>query len=1211
MSDLTRWTQAQREAITSGRRALLVSAAAGSGKTSVLADRCVHLVCHAEDRCDIDQLLVVTFTRSAAAEMRERIARRLREVSDANPTDTRLARQLRLIDRATICTLDAFNQTLLREHFVRAGIDADFRILDPKESTLLKSIAARDVVRAAYDSEQRDAVEQLLRITFSRREDSLIAALQSAGAMLSSVVDPDRWIDNALKRAVDPDTVRSSLQSLVTSLSERVDSLHARLIKVLHQTWPGELDKQIAYVRSYVAWLRQLADALRSHSINAAVRLVGSDDRPGRFNPPHKSKSPPEWEPFKKAVDAVRNKIKPDSQLNGSIKLLAVMTPEVQLETARRLEAFAYLLRAYRARFMDLKSRQNGLDFDDVAHAVLGLLRDRTSTDRPVPSDIAKSLHTRFAHVLVDECQDINPLQEAMLRLISTDAQAELDPSIVSNLFAVGDVKQSIYAFRMADPSGFVRRSKVLSAMPAERGGLIELNENFRSRPALLNGINTICERLMSADTCDIDYAKGHALSRGADAPESPSGFTGRPILFHYISDAESDSDHEVEDDTAPADDDLKDLEIAEREAQLIAVRIAHMMGLQDEPPRTIFDPQEKRTRPLRYSDIAILVRTARQRSSEIAGVLRRCGIPVHADDPSGFFNAIEVLDICSLIDVLDNSHRDIPLAALIRSPFLRIDHPEQFMVEVREQFKHLPFGEALHQAARGDSSLADRIRTHVLSPIRRWRELFRLLPVDLAIQSILDETGFVAFNAGLIDGEQRLANIQQLVDLARSFTSFERQGISRFAAFLKDLQEDAELPTPPQAGGPRDCVRVMTVHRAKGLEFPIVFLPLLGKKYNESSLRDPVLIDRNVGFGIKAYDASRHVVFPSPATIELKQSLKRAAIAEELRIFYVALTRAREHVELIATGKPVDRDSLIAQWASHEGPLQADTVLQESKLVSLLLAVDAIAHTQSPGTIHFQSWSPTHVAELLGDIKFSSRTTGHRSDSDLALIDRAIESIHWTYPDLPLTRIDSARSVTSLKAAESLPANIIDDRLARPRLVLSRDHVSALDRGSATHTVLQFIRPDALLSETHIASEIDRIIERRWLDPALRSAVDVDALLWLGSLDLHQLALKPGAELHREVPIYAAVAPEECATSDPLDQVLRRGRIDAMIVTADGVHVIDYKTDRISAEATAERASFYAPQIRAYAEAVSRWIARPVSTHLIFLTPRRVVTDV
>lgn len=1210
MSDSTRWTDAQRQAITSGRRALLVSAAAGSGKTSVLADRCVHLVCHAEDRCDIDQLLVVTFTRSAAAEMRERIARRLREVSDAHPGDARLARQVRLIDRATICTLDAFNQALLREHFVRAGIDSDFRILDPKESTLLKSIAARDVVRASYDSDQREHVERLLRFTFNRREDALITALQSAGAMLASVVDPDRWIDDALKRATDPDVVRQSLSSHLASLTERTDALHAGLIRVLHQAWPPELEKQIAYFNGYAAWLRSVVDALRRQSIEDAAGLV-SDGPPGKFMGPHKSKSPPEWGAFKQAVDAIREKIKSGSSLATSIKLLRILTPEVQLETAPRLEAFARLLRAYRSRFMELKLRQNGIDFDDVAHAVLGLLREAGSDERPIPTDIARSLHARYAHVLVDECQDINPLQETMLRLISTDALAEIDASVVSNLFAVGDVKQSIYAFRMADPSGFVRRAKTLSAMPVERGGLIELNENFRSRPALLHGINTICERLMSADTCDIDYANGHALSRGADAPESPHGFTGRPIAFHFISDASEDDDHDADGSTTSDADDLKELEIAEREAQLIAVRIAHMMGLRGEPPRTIFDPHEKRIRPLRYSDIAILLRTARQRSSEIAGVLRRCGIPVHSDDPSGFFNAIEVLDICSLVEVLDHSRRDIPLAALIRSPFLQIDRPEDLMVEVREKFKHLPFGEALHRAARGESPLADRLRRDVLAPIRRWRELFRLSPVDAGLQAIFDDTGFVSFNAGLIDSEQRLANIQQLIALARSFASFERQGIDRFAAFLRDLREDAELPTPPQAGGMRDCVRVMTVHRAKGLEFPVVFLPLLGKKYNDISLRDPVLIDRNVGFGVKAYDESRHVVFPSPATLEIKQSLKRGAIAEELRIFYVALTRAREHLELIATDKPIDRESLLAQWAAHRGPLPTELVLNENRISKLMLAVDAIAHAQSPGTIEFQSWSPTRAGELLQEIKFSSRSTDGRADVDPAQIDRAIEAIHWTYPELSLTRIDSARSVTSLKAAESLPANIIDDRLARPRLALSGDHVSALDRGSATHTVLQFIRPDALLSKASIDDEIDRIIERRWLDPSLRSAVDVDALLWLGSLDLHRLALQPGTEFHREVPIYAGVAPEECAISDPMDQVLRRGRIDAMIVTADRVHVIDYKTDRITADAAPERAAFYAPQIRAYAQAVSRWIDRPVATHLIFLTPRRVVTDV
>lgn len=1209
-----RWTEAQLRGIRTSGKSLLVSAAAGSGKTAMLAARCAYLVCDAPDLCDVDALLVVTFTEAAAAEMKSRIHVALREKANASDSE-RLRRQVALIDRASVSTLHSFCARLLREHFHAVGLDPAFAVMDGDEAGLLRREVARQLFDDRYELDSTGDFQRFVDAYGEGDDARLIRRVIATHEMLASLVDPSGWLQRSRERIAqasdgrleDSDMGRELVANLSRSLAEIQDRCN-RAIELVRglQKFPKYIDALAEWSRVLRFWEK----TLQTNGIDALAEHVSSLELPKLAAV---SNSIPGKELAKAAVDSIR-----DAMTKGSFRDLLRFTSEQWQEGLRatqpHVEVFLGLVQEFGRGYRLAKDTSRVVDFSDLEQLALQVLTDGTPADRR-PSAAARACHDRFKHVLVDEYQDINELQEAILSLLSRECLCE-ELGAAGNLFCVGDVKQSIYRFRLAEAARFLDRQKRFREEP-NRGELIDLQTNFRSRGPLLDAINSVFERLMSESAVDINYDDSHRLRPGLQYPiaDGLPCFSGAPIEMHLLpaelTDEESEAIETAEDE----------LDRSEREAVLVAQRIRKLMGLDGSIPVCVAEKDasgQLKPRPIRLGDIVILLRSIRYKSEQFAEVLRRAGIPVHAQSGTGYFESTEIRDMLALLSLLENQRQDIPLATVLRSPLAKLPAPEDAMARVRMAYpatgdEAVTFHDALvRYATEKRDDLAANLNAF-LSKLDQWRRMAHQRQLTEVIQTIYEQSGYVAFCSGLHDGEQRVANLLDLQERASHFGSFQRQSLSRFMQFLQSLQDEADLGQPSIASEADNVVRVMSVHRSKGLEFPVVFLPDLGKRINFSDCQGSILADRSAGLGLAVIDDQRMIRYPSLASALVQQRLRQQALAEELRVLYVAMTRAREHLILIGTCKSDAASGWSSKWASHGGPFPGDMVLGARCLLDWLGPAaaslgDQVLQITEHTAEEVSAWQATHgrrpalspqqmaFAELR-PLDPAPSLTGEGQD--------VIDRLSFEYPFAAFAMLPATVAVTSQIRASGGERKL--SKLHGPRFLANRA-TSPVDVGTATHLVLMYLD----FTADNLASQIVSMVERRLISVAQAAAVDREAITWLLESEIGKLLKTNAHQLQRELPIhFANVASDHPASADPLDRVMVRGRIDTLVPGKRGLILIDYKTDDIAPERVSERAREYSEQLVQYRTAIERITSKSVeATYLVFFKPRMIVPD-
>lgn len=1205
------WTTSQKQAVEHLEGALLVSAAAGSGKTAVLAARCAYLVCDAPEPCDVDQLLVLTFTRAAAAEMKERIDSAIRKRAEAPDASERILRQLRLIDRASITTIDAFCGQLVREHFHLVGVDPGFAVLAPEDASLLRNDVASELIEAEFDAPGRDIFQALLDGYFRSDADRLRAALLSGHALSQSIVDPAAWMDatmNRLSKAAG-DGESELLQRFGTIQQRAIQSAISRLAQIANTAESREgLAKYAAHVhelhRELTEWLT-LSTAGDFDTLAARVKAFKLPRLPAV------SKDTAGKEAVQREIDRVKDRLK-----KGELNRLVRWTRQQLRDDVGRLLPLAAryfdLLRRFDEGYRRAKRALRSMDFADVEASALRVLRDGEN-----PSPTARAIQARFRHVLVDEFQDINPLQYALLRFVSRDRAAELDRSVPSNLFSVGDVKQSIYRFRLAEPQQFIDRRESLCDPAKTLGKVIDLQENFRSRTALLEAINDVFRCLMTRESTGIHYDATHELKSLRDyAPVESPFFAGKPIELHLLP---RESNAFGSDDDAESNDEPAELDSFEREVAFIAERIRKLVEV-ERPNVTVKDAGVTKVRPARYGDVVVLLRSARFKSSQVADALRARGMPVHSDDATGFFNAVEVQDVLSVLRVLSNARQDVPMAAVLRSPFFDLPAKEDSLAGIRIAFPDEPFHRAVvRYAGEKQDELAIRLAA-ILRQLAVWRRMFRERPVGASLRELLEFNGFDTFCRARDDGAQRFANLKELRSRGEAFDAFERQGLDRFLAFLEELQVNDELGRPSLGAESDDVVRVMTIHKSKGLEFPIVVIPDLGKRFNTASLGEPVLLDRDLGIGMTAVDLRRRIRYPSVSSIVVREHARRQAVAEEVRVLYVALTRAREHLILVGTAREGALAGWQEDWSGHTGPLPDDIIQGAGTPLDWLGPIAAVTDRAGLGTFKVVDHSQTLQLEREEEKRAESGPSDAVPETEVGqpvelrdpVAKLAIERITYTYPHHAATKQRATMPVTEFVAAALptvRPPRPRELTLEWPAAFKPRARASAVEVGTATHLLLQLL-------DFHQAQDVDAVrkqathfVDRRLISAESARLVDIDSIVWLLGTPLGALMKRPDVRVQREQSLAVALPAlglRETETSDRRDRVLVRGRVDVLVDAPEGLTLIDYKSDRLAREAVNERAARYAPQLWGYAEALQTIAGRPVAgAYLVFLQPR------
>lgn len=1234
-----RWTPQQWQAVVHRGAATLVSAAAGSGKTSVLVRRIQDRLTDANDPVDVDRLLVVTFTKAAASEMRQRLADRLAQESERAERDSalraRLDRQIALLGKAQISTLHSFCLALLRQNFHRLDLDPGFSELGEHEARLL----GREVLEGLFERRYAepptpsDRVERFLdlvdRCGGQRGDQGLADRVLDLYETTRSLPDPDAWLEQAAARFDLPQGAVLSdlplLEPLLVFARYRLQG--ARRSLALAEQLAMDAGGPSAYVPLLAAEKQALAVVCEASTLEEMRRALQAVDfqrlptvKEGEADPEVQRRVRRLRDAAKTLVSGYRDPRSLDAWLGNADREHAAMA---ELRDAYApMRTLVELVREFDRAYQDAKQERAVVDFSDQERLALALLGERDPDGTWRPSELARTVRSRIREVLVDEYQDINEVQDAIIGLACETGPQGQPP----NLFMVGDPKQSIYRFRHADPSLFRDRYRTYASEgPGPRR--IDLSANFRSRAEVVDAANHLFGQILTEEICQMPYDRAAELVCGAQYPDLDAP---APVEVHVISGDDPGPEPGPADDPAPEESDPdSDPAIAsarEREARLAARRIRQLMGLDGGAPAQVRDPHDGRLRDMRFSDVVILLRAANSDGQTFVDELAAAGVPAHVQGKSGYFGALEIRTMLALLEVLDNPRQDIPLAAVLRSPLfdgtglsagdlarIRLAAQGDFVDAVRA---------AAGPAPAPDWPVADDLRArlaHFLDRLERWRTQARQGSLARLVWSIYQDKGFLAHASALPGGDQRRANLLALHDRAREFDRFDRQGLSRFLRFIERLKAAGEdLAMAPALSENSDVVRVMSIHASKGLEFPVVFVCGLGKAFNLQDLRGDLLIDKTLGLGPRVVDVGRRLKYPSLAFLAIGDRLRLDNLAEEIRLLYVAMTRAKERLVMVGTVRKAD--AALEHWAHAascgDWPLAPDLVASARSYLDLIGL--AMARPSRAPLVRFM----VPAADL------------DRPSDPVSPVARVLEPgappadilarLTWRYLHREAAALPAKISVT--QAAERIREQAdsggvpldqwLDlqpppDLRRQPRfLQRTSSALTAAERGTAAHLFMQHLDFAGPCEVSALEAQLAWMVDSEVVTPEMAGAVPLDRILDFLSdpLALRLRAASPG-DLRRELPFSMAVLAREVGAtdarrSDSADEtVLLQGVIDAVLREADGLVVIDWKTDAARGRSAAQMAEPHLEQVALYRRAAEAMFGLPVKeAYLVFL---------
>ncbi|PWV95400.1 DNA helicase/exodeoxyribonuclease V subunit A [Paenibacillus cellulosilyticus] len=973
------WTDDQWRAVSAEGSNILVAAAAGSGKTAVLVERIIRKI---SNDADVDRLLVATFTKAAASEMKERVRIALEVALERNPESEHLRRQLALINRSSITTLHSFCLDVIRSYYPLIGLDPGFRMAGETESELLRIDALDALFEHKYTGEDADSgIFMMLadRYGGERGDEPLYRLVQKLYDFSRSNPWPDHWLrETAAKFRFTPDASLSDTEWVEAAKAD----VHLSLIGAA-----GLLEQALELTRR-PAGPAPYAETL-SDDLNMVSELLGvtaiepweawAERFAGIAFGKLKTMRGDEYDKtLQQRTKDLRDKVK--GLLSGVAERWFHRTPEqyrAELEELTpMMETLSELVIDFGKRYEALKRDKGLLDFSDLEHGCLSILRDSKSTpEQEVPSVAALEYRERFVEILLDEYQDTNTVQEAIVSLIARP----------DNRFMVGDVKQSIYRFRLAEPNLFLHKYKTYmpadlvgkrpteaaSAEKREQGVRIDLARNFRSRSEVVDGVNGIFRAVMHENVGELEYDERAELVCGASypSPDVPGRCASELVLVDRSGSAsaqteeetmDADSDSESE-DGAPRSD-AADLQTAQLEARVIARRILDLLA----EGHPVWDGKRKAYRPLQMRDIVILLRATASWAPILIEELQTFGIPAYAELGTGYFDATEVEVMMSLLRVIDNPYQDIPLAGVLRSPIFGLTAEE--LAKVRINAGKGSFYDAVRRAA-AQENLREEIRLKLdrfLTRLEQWRETARQGAVTEMLAALYRETGYYDFVGGLPGGLQRQANLRALLDRARQYESTSFRGLFRFLRFIERMRDTGgDLGTARALGEQEDVVRIMSIHKSKGLEFPVVFVAGLGKMFNMQDLNAPFLLHKELGYGPKFIDAELRVSYPTLPCLAIGRKLRMEMLAEEMRILYVALTRPKEKMILVGTLN--DAVAKLEEWA---GAIDTNGRLTDDRLAAARSYIDWIgplaAGSGVIGTTKVVSSEPSDEAQAV-----------------------------------------------------------------------------------------------------------------------------------------------------------------------------------------------------------------------------------------------------
>jgi len=1243
MSTKFSFTPSQDQAIHQTGNNLLVSASAGSGKTRVLVQRVIERL---KTGVGIDQILIVTFTKAAAAEMRERIQTALRQelaVSQGDSAQQQFyLRQLNQLPVADISTLDAFCLRLLQRYYYVIDLDPVFRLLaDETENGLLRDEVWADLREDLYANDDSGLFARLTENFSGDRNDQGLADLvQQTYTFANATPNPTAWLAELPQPyQLDSDQLMTTSfyqQRLRPFFQSQLQQLQADLTSAQALANQAGLDKQAAHVTAVlenVAAVQQLVTGDSWNALRAAIQDFAWGRMPAvrKTNedyPIYNELKTTYYDPARKQLDSLK-------------KTYLIQDEQQAMTTIRRsgelVGELSRVVTAFRTAYRQEKQRRHVLDFADVEHAALAILTQDSDQSRQV----AAQLRHQFAEIMVDEYQDTNGLQEAILTAIA-------EPAPQGNLFMVGDVKQSIYRFRQADPTLFMTKTDQYAA-DAAAGELIVLAENFRSMKNVDDFTNLIFKQLMDRELGEIDYTGAAQLKFGASY--YPDTVTSTAELLVYLTEdapeSAGDADSEAMDATFQVDNKHQGevLMVGQKIQQLIA----------DQTP--IYDREAKQVRPMTYGDITLLTPT-RTNNLIITDELRRLGIPVVVNDAQNYFKTTEIQIMMALLQIIDNPYQDIPLAAVLRSPIVGLNENELALLRINQRtgdyyqaVLHFQRSFVPNQASDFQQAVYQKV-SHFLEQLQEFRDIAQQDELVTLIWRIYQETGFLDYVGGMPAGEQRQANLHALYERAKSYEQSSFKGLFQFVRFVERLQErDDDLAgAPVQAAD--DAVSVMTIHGSKGLEFPVVFIMDASRQFNKQDQQGNYVMSGKTGIGIDYLDPDSRVKAPSLQKLVTAQAISRASLAEEMRKLYVALTRAESRVYIVGSHKT--QEAAISAWEqAYQSPnLVLNATLREKNTLANYLdwigmclvrdpkfaaelrqgttTFSGLAGDPATFTVHFvtaHDLGPTQgVNETAVDWLQAASETAAKVTTPPVDTEQLHQIMDFRYPHQAATATTAYQSVSEAKRLFEDPDNatigeyqasatgqvgghrFVTHDFARPDFLQTVREPLATEIGSATHLVLQQLDVTVAPTLDRVQGVIDQLVADQVLTAEVAQRIQPELILRFFSSSVGQQVLAAPDQLHREVP-FSLLMPARSLFQDFQEtdsQVLVHGIIDGYLTTPAGVILFDYKTDHVNAQnqaASIEKiVERYGGQVNLYAAALKQMTGQPIVGQYLYL---------
>ena len=1240
------WTTEQQQVIDLRNRNILVSAAAGSGKTAVLVERIVKIITDKNHPVDIDHLLIVTFTNAAAAEMRERIGNAIEKALDEQPGDEHLLRQLTLIHNAQITTIDSFCLYVVRNHFHEIDLEPNFRIGDEGELKLLREDVLGRVLEQNYE-EPSEAFSDFVEGYASGRTD---AALNEMILQLyefsRSYPWPEKWLDSFVgayrietREELDRAEWLAPLTENICFVLKDCEQLLKQALAITQQDdGPDMYEKAVqSDLEKYEGLSRltsfcELSEALSDIKYDRLASSRGFEGDPDKLE----------------LVKSLREQAK--DVVKKLCKQYFFCSPEMMIEQLERtepmLEEVVRLTKQFADEFAAAKRRKNLVDFHDVEHFALQILVDE-ETEKAKKT--AEEFRDTFEEIMIDEYQDSNEVQETLLRSISREERGE------NNIFMVGDVKQSIYRFRLARPELFMKKydSYSLEESTTQR---IDLHKNFRSREEVLTCTNDIFYKIMARSLGNVEYDAEAALYPGASYPVS-ADFIPEILL--------ADSNDELLEDTELTD--KKTLE-----AKIVAEEIKHLMKTQP-----VTDKAAGTLRAAHYSDIVILLRSLSGWADSLVEVLNENGIPAHTVSSTGYFSTVEVQTVLSMLRLLDNPRQDIPMAAVLRSPMAGLTDEE--LAVLRLEDGSVPFHEAVLELAEGlyeeggkkeisDSeadSEADQkqgrnadgkkenhieITAHrkLLEFYKKYKQLRQLVPdtpIHELIEIILRETGYGHYVAAMPAGNRRTANLNMLLEKAAAYEKTSYKGLFHFVRYIDELQKyDVDFGETDMVGENEDVVRIMSIHKSKGLEFPIVIVSGMGKNFNKQDTRSKMVLHPELGIGLDYMDGKLRIKSPTIAKKAIAKQIDLENLGEELRVLYVALTRAKE--KLILTGTLKDAAEKLEVYRQ-----QANLSKAADRPLSYLTREGASGYLDwiLPAVLSYGDKYPVRIVEaaelVLNEVENQleqnenlTERIGEIEAADTQLVGQLKQRFSQRYPYQTDILRKNKYSVSELKhramrerfeaeLEETIPAFLEEPVTPTIPLFIQREESVEQEtpnrgalRGTAVHRVMECYD---FASEKSVQEQMEAMEKEEKITADMRALVKEQIVAdFVSSETGKRMALaQRGGALYREKPFVMGFTEEELenygfgvgSNTDSCENIyektdsdqekeeqkkvrheedltLIQGIIDVFWIEKDGIVLLDYKTDRVQqAKGLIDR---YETQLKLYADALERVFA-------------------